>query len=56
MYFSILSIKISCFSISLFKDKVKEFDEYKALQANKEFISAQINAKPFMKDLFNGNC
>lgn len=31
--------------------KVKEFDEYKALQANKEFISAQINAKPFMKEL-----
>ena len=31
--------------------KVKEFDEFKALQANKEFIEAQIKAKPFMKEL-----
>ena len=31
--------------------KAKEFDEYKMLQQNKDFIKAQIEAKPFMKKL-----
>lgn len=31
--------------------KAKEFDEYKKLQENKEFIQAQTKAKPFMADL-----
>lgn len=31
--------------------KAKEFEEYKMLQQNKDFIKAQIEAKPFMKKL-----
>lgn len=31
--------------------KAKEFEEYKQMQQNKDFIKSQIEAKPFMKDL-----